>query len=340
MAPAFSKFVCLSWLGLPPPQASRGKRLARLGLFLVAFLGIAFALLGLAGCKPHGPNQETSQPGPASSQDSPPSKGPQPEKSPPAIHSNQLKIAFVFSKAPYTIAEDPTEVIDPYSPSADQRTGIQIDLVKAALEGSGYTFTAVFQPYNRIILNLSDPRGSLDAGEIITLNQPGIHYSNLLHAFHNYAVTRKSAGLAFKTLEDLKGHSLAAWQGASLQLGPDFYNTLVKDNPVYYECPDQKAQYQMFVQHHVEVLIIDKFIFTWWDRKNPKREPVDFHPLFSSGNNTYLGFRDPKIRDIFDAGLARIRQSGEWDRIFEKYVGEEKTLPVPEATPASAAPAP
>jgi polar amino acid transport system substrate-binding protein len=125
--------------------------------------------------------------------------------------------------------------------------------------------------------------------------------------------------LVFKDFADIRGHTLAAWQGASIQLGSDFYNKLVKGNPNYYECPDQKSQYQMFVQHHVEVLILDKEIFNWWDQRNPKREPVIFHQVFKKANNVYIGFRDPKIRDIFNAGLARIRQTGEWDRVFKKY---------------------
>ena len=61
----------------------------------------------------------------------------------PGSHSTQLKIAFVNSMPPYEMAEDISEVVDPYLPGA--RPGIQIDLVKAAFEGSGYTFTAVFQ---------------------------------------------------------------------------------------------------------------------------------------------------------------------------------------------------
>jgi len=247
----------------------------------------------------------------------------------PAVHSTKLKIAFVNSMPPYEMAEEVGEEVDPYSPGA--RPGIQIDLVKAAFEGTGYTFTAVFQSHIRVILNLSVPHGCLDAGLILALNQPGIYYSNLLNAFHNVAVTRKSSGLVFKDFADMRGHTLAAWQGASIQLGSEFFNKLVKDNPNYYECPDQKAQYLMFVQHHVEVVILDKEIFKWWDQRNPKREPVVFHPVFKKDNNNYIGFRDPKVRDIFNAGLARIRQNGEWGRVFQKYIGVESSPPVPAA---------
>jgi len=77
----------------------------------------------------------------------------------------------------------------------------------------------------------------------------------------------------------------------------------------------------MFVEHHVEVLILDKEIFKWWDQHNPNREPVVIHEVFKRDNNNYIGFRDPKVRDIFNAGLARIRQNGEWERVFQKYIG-------------------
>lgn len=235
-----------------------------------------------------------------------------------------LVVGFSFNKPPYTLVGQ-GEVVDPFAPGS-RPYGIEPDLFKAALAHTGKTFIFHSETLSRIALDVSN--GSIDAA-IIAMNQPrqpGVYYSNVFLAFENVIVTRRSANLKIEKLADMKGRSVSAWQGASTQHNAEYFESLVKDNPNYFESTDQSSQYQMFAEHHVDALLIDKHIFLWYQRRDPRREEVVFHTALPR-NPACMAFRDPLLRDAFNEGLERIAASGEREKIFEKYLAETSIAP-------------
>lgn len=251
-----------------------------------------------------------------------------------------LVVGFSFNKPPYTLV-GPGEDVDPYAPGA-RPYGIEPDLFRAAIAHTGRTFTLHSETLSRIALDVYN--GAIDAAAI-SMNEPrrpGVYYSKQFLAFENVVVTRKASNLKIDSLADMKGKSVSAWQGASIQHAPDYFENLVKDNANYFESTDQSAQYRMFAEHHVDALVIDKYIFLWWYQKDPRREEVVFHPVLPR-NPFCIGFRDPALRDAFNEGLDRVNASGEREKIFRKYLKEVmpaqsdlgNTPPDKPATPAA-----
>jgi polar amino acid transport system substrate-binding protein len=248
----------------------------------------------------------------------------------PTPDDKRLVVGFSFNKPPYTIVGQ-GEVVDPYAPGA-RDYGIEPDLFKAAIAPTGKTFTLHSETLSRIALDVYN--GTIDAAEI-SMNEPrrpGVYYSKEFLAYQNVVVTRKAANLKIEKLSDLRGHSVSAWQGASIQHRADYFENLVRDNPNYFESTDQAAQYRMYAEHHVDALVIDKYIFLWWYKQDPRREEFVFHPVLPP-NPFCIGFRDPVLRDAFNEGLDRITASGERDKIMQRHFAY--VLPFPPAVPSN-----
>jgi polar amino acid transport system substrate-binding protein len=242
-----------------------------------------------------------------------------------------LVVGFGFNTPPYMIAGK-GESVDPYAPGA--KHGIDPDLFKAALADTGRTFAARGESLGHIALDVSS--GAIDAA-VVSMIEPkrtGLYYSKKFRAFENVVITRKASNLTIRSYADLKGKSISAWQGAVGQHDASYFDNLVNENPHYSETADQAAQYRMMADHRVDALVMDKYIFLWWQKQDPKREEVVFHPVLP--NNPFcIAFRDRELRDAFDEGLERIADSGERDRIFSKYIGEISSAgsTAPESSP-------
>lgn len=242
----------------------------------------------------------------------------------PARERNRLIVGFSFHKPPYTLLGQ-GEAGDPYAPGA-RDYGIEPDLFRAAIAHTGKTFTVQAESLSRIALDVSN--GAIDAAAV-SMNEPrrpGVHYSKEFLAFQNVVVTHKAANLKIEKLSDMKGRSVAAWQGAAAQHGADYFENLVKDNPNYFESMDQAAQYRMFAEHHVDALVVDQYIFLWWRKQDPHPEEYVFHPVLPP-NPFHIAFRDAALCDAFNEGLDQIAASGERERIFKKYLEEAPHAP-------------
>lgn len=240
-----------------------------------------------------------------------------------SLFAEELKVGFSFAKPPYVCAAKPFQ--DKFYNVENDNLGIEIELFREALAGTGYTFKPVYSPYKRIIVDLS--AGKLDAAETSGPEEPGIYYSKPIIGCENYAITKKADNLTINSIQDLKDLSIVAWQGAMTDLGPDFAEA-VRDNSNYHENPDQRAQYTMFRNGRVKVIVIDKYIFQWWDKELSSNYKASMeyvhHPVFPGVNKYRMGFRDEKIKNIFNEGLSRIKNDGTWDRVFIKYMGDVK----------------
>lgn len=238
-----------------------------------------------------------------------------------ALAGEELTVGFSYAKPPYVFAEASAD--DGTSPKLGDKPGIEIELFTAAMHDTGYQWRPVFWSFKRVIAELAN--GHLDAAETSGPKQAGIFYSHPLIACENYAISKKSAGLNIAHYEDLRQLTMVAWQGAATDLGPEF-TKVVHDNHHYLENPDQQAQYQMFLHDRVQVVIIDRFIFRWWELQNARgQQPpaVVYHQIFPGVNEYRIGFHLEAAQVAFDAGLKRIRADGTYDKIIAKYVSPE-----------------
>lgn len=225
----------------------------------------------------------------------------------------ELTVAFAIAKPPFVHATQigPAQI--------DDKGGIELDIMKAALPPRGHSFQAVYSTYDALTALVLD--GRADAAATVRPENPNLFYSNEFVSFHNVAVTRAD-GPAPTAVADLAGLSMVAWEGATKDLGPAFAEAAGK-SPNYAEIGDQKAQVQAFLDGRFQALIIDGTIFRYWKKVlGGKAADFQFHSLFGGHTPFVVGFADETVRNDFNSGLKEIRQNGVYDLLFNHHIAD------------------
>ena len=224
--------------------------------------------------------------------------------------ARELHVAFGQEKAPYIWVED------------DRVKGLEYDIVRAALAATGDTLTATTLPNRRVSIALSGEEYDMVTG--MQLNQAGetAFYSDEYLTYANVAITRKAKHIKLTTLSDLFGQNVAIWQNAweDLNLGklrPGGPNGLD-----YTEFTSQYRQSKFFWAGRCDVNVIDRNIFTWYNRQIAEEmdtsAELEFHNILPPVR-VRAAFRDAHLRDAFNTGLKAVRANGGYERIFAKY---------------------
>ncbi len=230
----------------------------------------------------------------------------------PVVSKEKLKVAFGNALAPWVIPET--------------HNGIIIDLITEALEPAGYEIIPLYYPYARRIKSYKS--GLVDATcdmNINTIQKEGLvgFFTDEAYTYENFAVSLKEKGYQFKHLNELGNLRLLSWQGAIAHLG-DEYAKMASNNPYYREIHDQESQVKMLFRKHIDVIQLDKQIFKHYRAKIALKGKIDTmvkvdrFPLFGKSPNGFL-FRSSKIRNKFNQQLKRLKESGQYDAIFERY---------------------
>lgn len=228
----------------------------------------------------------------------------------PAQDLEPITVAVGLSMPPYVIA--------------DERRGMEYEIVRDALADAGYDMEPVFMELGAVPEALA--RGEVDAAMTISPDaNPGAALSDIAIVYRNQAITLAEHNIAIDTIEDLADHSVMAFQNARLYL-PDPYRAVADGNPAYSEVAEQYRQNLALFAGEVEVVVADINIFNWFT-DDPRvtsmadtKRPVTRHSIFPP-TSYRVGFRDEATRDAFDVALAALRASGRYDAIIESYGG-------------------
>ncbi len=228
----------------------------------------------------------------------------------PAQDLEPITVAVSLSIPPYVIA--------------DERRGMEYDIVRDALADAGYEMEPVFMELGAVPDALA--RGEVDAAMTVSPDaNPGAALSEVAIVYHNQAMTLADRSIAIDTIEDLADHSVMAFQNARLYL-PDPYRAVADGNPAYREVAEQYRQNLALFTGEVDVVVADINIFNWFT-DDPRvtsmadtGQPVTRHAIFPPSSYR-VGFRDEATRDAFDVALAAMRASGRYDAIIESYGG-------------------
>jgi polar amino acid transport system substrate-binding protein len=233
--------------------------------------------------------------------------------------ADEVVVAIGLSLPPYMIA--------------DELRGIEFDIIKRALALEGHTLSPRWMPLARVPRDLE--AGAVDAATPMT-EASGIKawYSQPHITYRNYAITLAGRNLKVDGVEDLADKSVIAFQNARQFLG-SAYAAAVARNPRYREETRQQLQPLMLFHGRTDVVVADRNIFAWFADTTEVKDKADtsqalrFHPLFAPTDYS-VAFRDEALRDSFDRGLKRLRDSGEYGKIVEsysRYLHEEGTEP-------------
>jgi len=223
--------------------------------------------------------------------------------------ARDLRVAFGQDKAPYLWVED------------EKVTGIEYDIVHAALAAIGDGVVPVTLPNRRVSISLSGEDFDVVTG--MQPNQAGeAFYSDEYLSYVNFAVTRKDKHIKLQGLSDLFAHSVAIWQNAWEDLDLGKLRPAGPNGLDYTEFTSQYRQSKFFWAERCDVTVIDRNIFLWYTRQLATEmdttAALDFQNILPP-IHVRAAFRDARDRDLFNAGLKAIRANGSYDRIFVKY---------------------
>ncbi|RFP09238.1 MULTISPECIES: ABC transporter substrate-binding protein [unclassified Duganella] len=205
------------------------------------------------------------------------------------------------------------ETKPPYVFSQEQR-GVEVELITSLLNGAGYQPRMFYLPNKRAEMMLGI--GALDAA----ISPRGAFLSEPYIAYQNVAITLCSTHIAPKSIADLSGRRVAAFQNAHLFLGKDFA-AVAAGNRDYCE-PPQTSINRMLYGRHIDVGISDINVFKGIndeiERKSTILEPWCSYPLFRP-TQYRLAFRDRNARDLFNKALKRALKGKLYESLAKRY---------------------
>lgn len=219
--------------------------------------------------------------------------------------------------------------LPPYILVASQ-SGIEVDIVREALARRGHVLQPLFMPMGRIPLSFTTGKADaimMDVGQ--DLRAAGGNYGAAPVLYDNYMYTLARRHLAPTTPAGLDKLYVMSFVGAASRY-PAWFGKLERTER-YVERNNQEAQPELLTLGRYDVVVSDRAVFTYYARRKQRTDPnfhmppVDEHPLPKADPRDYRPvFRDARIRDDFNAGLAWLRKSGRYDAIYAAYLGVGK----------------
>ncbi|MCC2605734.1 substrate-binding periplasmic protein [Planctobacterium marinum] len=200
-------------------------------------------------------------------------------------------------------------------------SGMEVEIVKNALEKSGHNTNIELYPLKRVYDAVK--AGKVDAAMTVvpSSEHSDLYFSNSHVAYQNVAVSLERNSFPIQGVDDLENYSIIAFQNATKYLGDD-YSSVIKKAKSYSEKANQDVQIAMLFSGKTDVIVLDINIFRSLikseSRVNTNQKYV-IHELFPKVNMT-VAFNDETIMNDFNNGLKIIRESGEYQSILNKYV--------------------
>lgn len=201
--------------------------------------------------------------------------------------------------------------------------GIEYEVVKQALALSGHTLNPKLTVLARVPKEMS--AGDIDAG--LTMRpETGVDacYSDSHVTYRNYVITLESNKLDINSVADLSDKSVVAFQNAHIYLGEDYARAVGKSSN-YREEANQVVQALLLYSGRIQAVVADYNIFRWYAAevrgKVDVTQKLHLHPVFPP-TDYHVAFRDPAICAQFNSSLAKLKSSGEFDRIVSRYLAQ------------------
>ncbi len=220
-----------------------------------------------------------------------------------------INIAFGFDKPPFVFGQNMLKGIEP-------------DLVQESFALMGYKVNGIRMTKDHLETVLNNDN-DIDGVSTISPNNPKLFYSDDFTEYQNYAITRKSDNLNIKNIDDLKSIKFVAWKNAYNDLGEEFYKLFNHKDGIYknsyHENLLQSDDVNEFFLGKFDALIIDKTIFSWYKNIFKNKGEYIFHNIFPKKKIYPVSFKTKKIRDIFNKGLKKLKDSGRYQQIVDFY---------------------
>lgn len=141
--------------------------------------------------------------------------------------------------------------------------------------------------------------------------------------FRDVVISKRKDKRRVESLADLEGLSIVAFDGAKGFFGEEYARQTLSGS--YLEVDKQALQPRLLLSDRYDVNIGDLFIFFYGLEQitSTKVAPSEFqmHDVFPV-ISTRMGFQDTNLCPIFNAALEKVKASGEYERIYQRYLDE------------------
>lgn len=215
-----------------------------------------------------------------------------------------------------------SQEIPPYIIEATN-SGIEIDIISAALAYKGHTLIPLYFPLGRVPIAFSNKLVDAAMGDMGTHLKDGF-YANPAIIYDNIFITLKSRNITINKPSDLDSLHVASFQGADKRY-PNWLKKVVIENR-FFGVSDQLKQVKLLQFGRSDVVLSDRYIFKYFVNKIELNSDLDIsdvdeHNFITVDPMDYRPvFRDKKVRDDFNLGLKYLKESGEFQKIYDQYL--------------------
>ncbi|MBF0279737.1 MAG: transporter substrate-binding domain-containing protein [SAR324 cluster bacterium] len=203
----------------------------------------------------------------------------------------------------------------------NKEQGITLEIVRESFKMVGSTVKPSFlslKALNQVIAPDLDAHAQVES---LSLNG---HYSKMFAEFQTSLISLKPNRIVIKSINDIKDKRIAAYQNASLLFGTVFQQ-MSQNNPHYRELANQEQQVVQLYDGLADLILLDRSIFLYFRRITAETNTsmsITFHqvPGLTAPSPVFLVFHDAKLREKFNVGLDLLKEVGEYNNIFYKYV--------------------
>lgn len=206
-----------------------------------------------------------------------------------------------------------------------QDKGIEIDIISAALAYKGHTLKPLYFPLARIPIAFKNKQVDAIMGDMgIDLKMHGGFYASPAVTYDNVFISLKSKNHVIKKPSDLDKLLVVSFQGAEKRY-PNWLKKVEKEKRLF-SISNQFTQVKLLHLERYDVVLSDRYIFRYFAKRLQSLNvftlgDVDEHNFTTEVPEDYRPvFRDEKIRDDFNFGLKKLKKSGEFQKIYDRYM--------------------
>jgi polar amino acid transport system substrate-binding protein len=209
----------------------------------------------------------------------------------------------------------------------ETNSGIEVEVMRDALAYRGYVLKPKYFPFMRVPVAFKAHEVDAAMSDLGTdLQADGAFYGDPAVFYDNVFISLASRKLVIRQPEDLRGLTIVAFVGAAKRY-PEWLG-VPKAERRYFELNDQALQVLTLHKGRYDLVLSDRNIFKYFSDQVQRTDgtildPVTEHSFVKLNPMDYRPvFRDAKVRDDFNAGLAAIKKSGHFKAIYQKYLGD------------------
>lgn len=216
------------------------------------------------------------------------------------------------------------ENIPPYVIERNDK-GIEIDIISAALAYKGHTLTPLYFPLARLPIAFQTQQVDAIMGDMgVNLKAYGGYYAAPAVTYDNIFISLKSKNIAITKPNDLDNLQVVSFQGAEKRY-PEWLKKVNQEGRLF-SVSNQLTQVKLLHLGRYDVVLSDRYIFKHFSNRLKALNiisdtEIDEHTFTNEVPEDYRPvFRDKKTRDDFNFGLNKLKESGEFLKIYARYI--------------------